>query len=487
MLTRGFTGRECSSDQPPLPPGQHVLADFPVKPAGPRGRTSEVVEEQTSPVPNPPERLHDLFLPAQQHPLRERALTELHARPASRIESPCSLAVLAIASPFSAREDEVRCLQTLAERLQVAPPSGLSDEWHAEFGINWIVWERHAAFSAYHFGNCRAGQANVAEVLGSAAEVWLRSVPGELAAAVRINVIEHPDEIAPTDVARACGSDDYVGAHVMSERASVWTDLRPHSDGFVRIVVINRKLDSRETGRLVQRLSDIECYRTFALLALPLAAEVNAALDKLDAELDAITTNLPRFCASEDRARALGQIIELASAGEALAGRAASALSGALAYGDIVRERLAELREQRIEERATLSDFIGRRFGPALRTIGTANERLRSFENLVARTAELLRTAVQVSVEHQNQNLLASLDGRAQLQLRLQQTVEGLSVVVISYYVVGLGVYLVKGFEKAGVVPEVPGFLVAGAAPILIALVWLFLFLARERHRRQAA
>ncbi len=43
-----------------------------------------------------------------------------------------------------------------------------------------------------------------------------------------------------------------------------------------------------------------------------------------------------------------------------------------------------------------------------------------------------------MALEAQNQTLLASMDRRARLQLRLQQTVEGLSVAAICYYVVGL-------------------------------------------------
>jgi uncharacterized membrane-anchored protein len=50
---------------------------------------------------------------------------------------------------------------------------------------------------------------------------------------------------------------------------------------------------------------------------------------------------------------------------------------------------------------------------------------------------------VDVERSAQNQALLESMDRRADLQLRLQKTVEGLSVVAISYYAVNLVVYLV--------------------------------------------
>jgi hypothetical protein len=62
----------------------------------------------------------------------------------------------------------------------------------------------------------------------------------------------------------------------------------------------------------------------------------------------------------------------------------------------------------------------------------------------LTRAVALLRTRVDLAVEAQNQELLGSMDRRARLQLRLQQTVEGLSVAAITYYVVGLIAYAAK-------------------------------------------
>ncbi len=53
---------------------------------------------------------------------------------------------------------------------------------------------------------------------------------------------------------------------------------------------------------------------------------------------------------------------------------------------------------------------------------------------------------MSVTREEQNQKILGSMDRRANLQLRLQQTVEGLSVAAITYYIVGLVYYGAKGF-----------------------------------------
>jgi uncharacterized membrane-anchored protein len=47
----------------------------------------------------------------------------------------------------------------------------------------------------------------------------------------------------------------------------------------------------------------------------------------------------------------------------------------------------------------------------------------------------LLSTRVNVDRQLQNQKLLKSMNERARMQLRLQTTVEGLSVAAVTYYV----------------------------------------------------
>ena len=51
-------------------------------------------------------------------------------------------------------------------------------------------------------------------------------------------------------------------------------------------------------------------------------------------------------------------------------------------------------------------------------------------------------------------NLLGAMNRRQQLQLRLQATVEGLSVAAITYYIVGLVGYAAKGLKEGGALPH---------------------------------
>ena len=119
----------------------------------------------------------------------------------------------------------------------------------------------------------------------------------------------------------------------------------------------------------------------------------------------------------------------------------------------------------------TWAGFLQRRVAPAMRTCRSVEERQANLSRKLTRATTLLRTWVDVEVEKQNRDLLASMNNRARLQLRLQQTVEGLSVAAVSYYVVGLIGYLAKGASFFGhaFAPEV---VTAASVPVAVLLVW---------------
>ncbi len=86
------------------------------------------------------------------------------------------------------------------------------------------------------------------------------------------------------------------------------------------------------------------------------------------------------------------------------------------------------------------------------------------------RAGELLRTRVDVERSAQNRDLLESMDRRADLQLRLQRTVEGLSVVAISYYAVNLVTYALGPLAAEAGVGKL--WFTALATPVVLLLVW---------------
>ena len=164
--------------------------------------------------------------------------------------------------------------------------------------------------------------------------------------------------------------------------------------------------------------------------------------------------SLPTNCDSEsslaNNNRLLDELTALAAELEAGAAGSLFRFGASRAYDEIVQTRLRIIGERKVGGLPTWSSFLARRMAPAIRTCIATEERQANLSRKLARAAQLLRTRVDVEVEQQNRDLLRSMNARTRLQLRLQATVEGLSVAAISYYVVGLFGYLVKGAHDAG-------------------------------------
>ena len=146
-----------------------------------------------------------------------------------------------------------------------------------------------------------------------------------------------------------------------------------------------------------------------------------------------------------------------------------------------MQQRLVAIREEAVEGWPTIAAFLTRRMAPAMRTCTMLEERQAKLSEKLSRAANLLRTRVDVEIERQNRDLLSAMNDRARMQLRLQQTVEGLSVAAISYYVVGLAGYVFKGAKDAGILPVDPGMATAVTVPLAILGVALVVRRIRKR------
>ena len=141
------------------------------------------------------------------------------------------------------------------------------------------------------------------------------------------------------------------------------------------------------------------------------------------------------------------------------------------AYESIVSQRVAVLREQHFQELQTFDEFMMRRFDPAMRTVNSTLQRLVRMSERAQRASDLLRTRVDVERSAQNQELLTSLDRRAALQLRLQKTVEGVSVVAIGYYAVNLVLYMSGPLGDIFAISKTT--MAAIATPVVLLAVWV--------------
>lgn len=387
------------------------------------------------------------------HSQRFELANEVHARPPEELVAPTKLTFLACLSDRSERQAEWQAVSALAERFGALPPEPHAIHYSVDLGPFRLKWERHTEFSRYNFMVMENG-ANPFEVpaLAAVPDDWIATLPGETMVAAHVAIRSAGEGPLDHDALSAAyfNGNPMVGALLSGDAAAGFTDFQIHQDGFSRILIEDRNTTPRQAGRLVQRLLEIDTYRIMAMLALPVAKKLTPALDDGEKELAAITNALIGT-QDLDEPELLDRLTRLQAEIESNDAETQFRFSAAAAYYDLVHRRIAELREGRIQGLQTFNEFIERRLAPAMNTCSAVRVRQENLSQHLARATQLLSTRVNIANERQNQGILESMNQRAQLQVRLQETVEGLSIAAITYYIVGLVSYLVKGLKAGGI------------------------------------
>lgn len=405
---------------------------------------------------------------------------EVHARPPARIRLPALVVYVAVFNEGVSREQECAHLRLLAGQQDLAC-GRLNDNFLRLRCDGYTVkWERHTEFTRYSIVQPLPEGAQLGacdpELLSSLvlSPEWLRGIPGRTIAAIKLALV-HGDLTTPDATlaqARAWFGEHPVVASVMGNNGHSWavTDFMLRPSGFERMLVIAPPGTSQtRAGRISQRLLELETYRLMALRGLPVAKQLGAMLTEADGTLADITTRLEKKSTSDQDL--LDTLVSMAARVEHATAEHLYRFSATRAYDALVGQRIAELREQAIPSTQTLGEFMQRRLSPAMATVAATAQRLASLSERVSRTSALLRTRVDIATEVQNQQLLEKLTRGQELQLRLQSTVEGLSIAAISYYVVSLLLYGGKALKAAGV-PVNPEMAAGALVPVVLWGVW---------------
>ncbi len=417
-----------------------------------------------------------------EHPLRAVLTAEMNARPHAEVTSPAQVSHIAVVTGEANADADREHLEKLCQAFKVSAPSESSSQFDADFGPFRLKWERHTEFSAYTLikeGPFEQPFKNTP--INEVPSDWLDNLPGQVLTALHI-AIESDDAPAREGAALSglFDNNSIVGGEVVDERAVMYSDFQTHSDGHLRFLVRDCKLSRGSLGRLVKRICEMDTYRMMAMLALPPARKARPEIANLEQQLSDILQTLAFSDGTDDEQQLLQQLSRVAAETERISASLNYRFSASRAYQELVYQRADALRLSRILGMQPLTDYMMARFAPAMETRDNLTLRIETLSRRVARASDLLRTRVDVALEAQNRDLLESMDRRAKLQLRLQQTVEGLSVVAVSYYLLGLIAYIVKGLSGLGVTKfGVDEILMATLLPV-IALVWWGVRKARE-------
>ena len=413
---------------------------------------------------------------------RHELHAELNAVVYELLVPPLQLSHLVLLSDRHWIEQERQLIAELCARFQVNSPGVHENEFSVDCGEFRLRWERHTEYSTYTIYRTQFLEIPFEHpAIQYLPQDWLNRLPGELLVATHI-VLE--DRTRPKrslhELSVFFASGTVIGSKVAAGAATVWSDNQIHADGFGRILIHDENLRSRQVGRLIQRLLEIETYRMLAMLPLPITRTIIPQLARADQRLAEITANSVEASCIEDEQRLLYELTKLAAETERLSAQTSHRFNASRAYYDIVKLRITELREERIEGLQMLQEFMIQRLSSAMGTCELVHFKLEILSTRLERATALLRTRVDLSMEAQIRDLLKSLDQRAHLQLRLQETVEGLSVVVLSYYLLSILGYGFKALKAAG--NDINVELLTGIA---IPVVILVIFYGIKRLRKK--
>lgn len=444
------------------------------------GSRSSHPHETTMPILLPPDAAE-----------RVRAHNEVHVRPARPLPIPSMTTQITVLTDIHDSTAEASHLRSLAAThgahlgpTDVGLVLDLGDA--AE-----LSWERHEGYSVYtiHQPFDASGvtvDTNLLSYLPLPAD-WLTEIPGRTVAAVHVLLVDgagRSEEEVVTLAETTLGQQSrLLGSRLRDNCARLFTTFRLHPDGTSRFLLVCDDMTAGRAGRVSGSLLEVERYRMLALLAFPSARALVLRLSRLEDQLADLVRNFEDE--QRDDHELLDDLILLAATVERDIASHAGRFSAARAYFALVQQRIDYLRGDSLPGLMGVFTFLLRRLVPAVSTVESAQSRIEELSGRVSRTADVLRTRVEVAAQSRTQELLGELRRGQTMQLRLQQTVEGLSVAAISYYLVGLVGIGAEGLRSLGL-PINESLAQALAIPLAVWLVWRTVHRVRRVHQMSA-
>lgn len=406
-----------------------------------------------------------------EHSLRHELNDEFHSRPPRSLSEPMRIRHLVFMHDGSSAPLEREHLDKLAANRNWSVIEASESYRMLDRDGACLRWELHTEFSSYTYFEPETVPASNMNPHDADIGQWLDAIPGNLIVALRID--HHAAAAMNPDAAIAqwtASGQQMVASSIVDGRALLMTDFQTHENE-TRYVLIDNGMTPRQAGRTVQRIWEIETYRILALLGLHSANAIRRWLRTSEEDLASLMDGIGTARNADDEQAVLDKLSQLAAEVEHSLASTAFRFGASRAYFAIVMQRINELREQRAQGFPTLQEFMERRLVPPMNTCNAMATRQEELSARIARNSQLLRTRVEIALERQNQELLRQMNQRTRQQLHIQETVEGLSIVAITYYGSQLVRYIAEGMHAGGA-PILPELITAASIPGIAVIVW---------------
>lgn len=398
------------------------------------------------------------------HPLRQWAVDEMHLRRFAPVSNHCEI----YQSVRLIEADE----RNLEDRRMIEDRPAF-DEWtlapryaagHTRSGIHFL-WERHTEASTITLilpHNCP-------EKIRLPYIKWLEQWTGSVVRAVRVFVVPDETEIESHLLVQNINQQEMVSCYI-NAGLRIWSDFGIHKDGYGRLIVAAGDVSDNERGRIVQRVQELGNYRNLALMGFPTVQKYGPDVDTLEKRL---SDHARRVADASDDANdedLLQQLADISSGLELIRSATSFRLNATTAYAEVAADRLNALNVQAAANFQSLTDFTERRLIPASRTCSVFLDRLSRIAERISRVMHTLDVRIDTRIKAQNLSLTESMERSTQLQFRLQNLVEGLSIIAAAYYLVGLIGYVAKGIIAFPSGSSSDMFIAAITLPVIIAI-----------------
>ncbi len=410
----------------------------------------------------------------QLHPLRDTLYNELHRRPFYSLKSPQQMTHLAACCTGPEElEASYKLLCELCKRYEITPPQAGIGTFHQNFGDFIVNWERHVEF--YSFTIMQPAPAKREPFQYTAIDLlptdWMKQLPGQIIAAFHIIIDNQQLDYDGDSLVRDFEGHAVMRSSTYGGKAQIHTAFKLHGDGYGRFIICDRGMSELQTGRLSRRLMDLETYRLLSLLSLPIAKRIAPRILDMDKQLAEILTVVTKLGTASSERQILEKLTKIEAQLETYRADTTRRFSATGAYHQLVKDRLERIKEEKLVGHLSIGEFVNRRLNPALRTCESVQQWMEDLSKRIERASDLMRTRVNLNLQEQNRSQLTAMNRRSQLQFRLQETVEGLSIAAISYYSIGLLSYLFKGLplQQWGVDKNI---LLTSSIPVVLLAIW---------------
>lgn len=417
--------------------------------------------------------------PIKDHPLRARILEEMHARPYAPISAPrCILRQAFLCDQTSSASAAHDKFANWCTQQNIKPPQDNARHHSVTFENTKLTWERHTEFISLTWDCAQKRGAHTR--LWTMAKLHTQNILAKsplLISATKLDLVmkKKPGQFDMCEF----DSESLCMSSIEDGKAIIMTDFRQDLYGATKYAIQNDTLDSAACGVLVRRLLEIETYRSVALLGFETVKTIMPRISKIEGQLVDLTEHIGDKTDLATTRATLEKITDIAGELASLSASSQYRFSATRAYYELINGRIERINEAPMDGYSKIEEFLGKRLAPAMRTCVNVENRISVAGVKLSGVSNLLRTKVDIQMQSQNHLLLETMNTRAMLQYRLQKTVEGLSIAAVSYYIVGLIAYMIKGFGVN--IPISTAKLTALSVPLTLLAVWLVI---RKIHRK---